>query len=96
MPRTMAALLHRGVPLLREDTPVGAGVGHVVESGFPALPVVDGDDCLVGIFGEREFITAIFPGYVKSSATPRSSRSSADFFIPRSCAAWEACGACAC
>jgi CBS domain-containing protein len=54
MPRTMAALLHRGVPLLREDTPVGAGVGHVVESGFPALPVVDGDDCLVGIFGERD------------------------------------------
>jgi CBS domain-containing protein len=66
MPCTMAALLHRGVPLLREDMPVGEGVGHVVESGFPALPVVDGDDSLVGIFGEREFITAIFPGYVRS------------------------------
>ena len=66
MPRTMASLLHRDVPLLREDTPVGEGVALVVESGFPALPVVDRDDRLVGIFGEREFITAIFPGYVKS------------------------------
>jgi CBS domain-containing protein len=28
------------------------------------LPVVDGQK-LVGIFGEREFITALFPGYLK-------------------------------
>jgi CBS-domain-containing membrane protein len=35
-----------------------------VESGLPALPVIDGEDRLLGIFGEREFIAALFPGYV--------------------------------
>jgi CBS-domain-containing membrane protein len=42
-----------------------------VESGLPALPVVDAGDKLVGIFGEREFIGALFPGWlgeIKSAA----------------------------
>jgi CBS domain-containing protein len=37
----------------------------VLESGLPALPVVNRDDRLVGIFGEREFLGAVFPGYLK-------------------------------
>ena len=37
-----------------------------LECGLPAIPVVDGDDRYAGIFGEREFITALFPGYVSS------------------------------
>jgi CBS-domain-containing membrane protein len=66
MPRTIASLLQRDVPLLRADMPVGEAVPQVVEAELPALPVVDADDSYAGIFGEREFITAIFPGYVKS------------------------------
>jgi CBS domain-containing protein len=31
---------------------------------LPALPVVDGTGKLLGIFGEREFMEAFFPGYV--------------------------------
>ena len=36
----------------------------MLQSGLPALPVVDGDGALKGIFGEREFMAALFPGYV--------------------------------
>jgi CBS domain-containing protein len=36
----------------------------VLDSGLPALPVVDPSRKLAGIFGEREFITALFPGYL--------------------------------
>jgi CBS domain-containing protein len=52
-------------PLLRRDETVGAAVKKVLESGLPALPVVDTDERLVGIFGEREFMGALFPGYLK-------------------------------
>jgi len=63
-PRTIAELVHREVPLLGQDQPVGEAVALVLEAGLPALPVVDSEQHLAGIFGEREFITALFPGYV--------------------------------
>jgi CBS domain-containing protein len=66
MPRTIAELVHREVPLLHHDLPVGDAVERVIEAELPALPVVDDADRYEGIFGEREFITAIFPGYVKN------------------------------
>ena len=31
---------------------------------LPALPVVEHDGAYLGIFGEREFIGALFPGYL--------------------------------
>ncbi len=52
-------------PVLRDDTPVADAVRAVLDSGLPALPVVDADAKLVGLFGEREFLGALFPGYVK-------------------------------
>jgi CBS domain-containing protein len=66
MPRTIASLVQRDVPLLRTEMPLAQAVRRVIEARLPALPVVDADDRYAGIFGEREFITAIFPGYVKS------------------------------
>lgn len=62
-PRTVSDELVREVPLLAADEHVGDAVGRVVDSGLPALPVVDGRK-LVGIFGEREFMAALFPKYV--------------------------------
>jgi acetoin utilization protein AcuB len=56
--------LVREAPLLGRDETVGQAVAKVLDSGLPALPVVD-DDHLVGIFGEREFMGALFPGYLK-------------------------------
>ncbi len=64
-PRTITELAHRDAPLLRDDMPLEEAVRTVLEAELPALPVVDGAGRLVGIFGEREFMGALFPGYVK-------------------------------
>ena len=64
-PRTVGDLTVREVPLLREDDEVRPAVRRIIEVGVPALPVVDSGERLRGIFGEREFINAIFPGYMR-------------------------------
>ena len=51
-------------PSLHADEPVVEAVRTLLASGLPALPVVDADGVLVGLFGEREFMAALFPGYV--------------------------------
>ena len=63
-PRTIADLTVRDGPLLTEQTTVGEAARLIEEAGVPALPVVDDRGQAVGVFGEREFISAIFPGYV--------------------------------
>jgi CBS-domain-containing membrane protein len=64
-PREVSEPLIRDAPLLRiEDTVVNA-TRALVDSELPALPVVDERERLAGIFGEREFLGAVFPGYVK-------------------------------
>ena len=57
--------LQRDIPLLSRDEPVGEAIRKVLDSGLPALPVVDADGVYAGIFGEREFLAAVFPGYMK-------------------------------
>lgn len=56
--------LIREVPGLRAEQPLGSAITELVDSGLPALPVVDDAGKLVGVFGEREVITAVLPGYV--------------------------------
>jgi CBS domain-containing protein len=63
-PRELSDAVIRESPVLDAAEEIGSAVRKVVDSGLPALPVVDRDK-LVGIFGEREFITALFPGYLK-------------------------------
>lgn len=63
-PQTISGDLQREVPVLRSEETVTEAVPKVVAAGVPALPVVDEKGRLAGIFGEREFITAIFPGYL--------------------------------
>ena len=64
-PRTASELaLHRPT-LLAAGEPVGTAVQRVLDAGLPALPVVDDAEHFVGIFGEREFLAAVFPGYLK-------------------------------
>ena len=55
----------RETTLLRPDQPVGEAVRALLEADLPALPVVDDEDRFLGVFGEREFIGAVFPGYMK-------------------------------
>jgi CBS domain-containing protein len=62
-PNRLTDPLLREVSLLSASEPLGDAVGRVVASALPALPVEDrGAYC--GIFGEREFITAVFPAYL--------------------------------
>jgi CBS domain-containing protein len=64
-PRTVTDPLLREAPVVRASDTVGAATRAVLDSGLPALPVVDDHDRLVGIFGEREFLGAVFPAYLK-------------------------------
>jgi CBS domain-containing protein len=63
-PRSISDELLRDAPTLHRDQSIADAVGRIVSSGLPALPVVDDRDELCGIFGEREFMSALFPGYV--------------------------------
>jgi CBS domain-containing protein len=64
-PREIGEVIRRDVPLLRTDERLGSAVSRIVEAGLPALPVVDDNGGFQGIFGEREFFEALFPGYLK-------------------------------
>jgi CBS domain-containing protein len=63
-PQRISGDLVREAPSLRNDDSVEDAVRVLRNSGFPALPVVDARDVLGGLFGEREFMAALFPGYV--------------------------------
>jgi CBS domain-containing protein len=64
-PREIGEVIRRDVPLLRTDERIGSAVSRIVDADLPALPVVDHDERFKGIFGEREFFEALFPGYLK-------------------------------
>ena len=50
--------------VLRTDHSIEIAVRRLLGSGLPALPVVDDRERYAGIFGEREFIERVFPGYL--------------------------------
>jgi len=78
--RIINSIIREVVPLADTD-PVGYAGRRVVESGLPALPVIDRDGRYVGLFGEREYMTAIFPGYVGTLMNARMIRRSLDATI---------------
>lgn len=77
-PQSFGSVALRQAPCLQADDLVGDAVQAVRGSGLPALPVLDGER-LHGVFGEREFIAALFPGYVgelgSAGFVPRSMES---------------------
>jgi CBS domain-containing protein len=64
-PRTVTGDMLRETPVLRTADPVAEAARRLLDSDFPALPVIDDRERLVGVFGEREFMAAVFPGYLK-------------------------------
>jgi CBS domain-containing protein len=64
-PRTVTDPLLRDTPILRVTDNVADATRSLLDADLPALPVVDERDRLYGIFGEREFLGAVFPGYLK-------------------------------
>ena len=75
-------------PLVTSD-PIGYAARRVIQAGLPALPVVDEKGKYAGLFGEREFMTAVFPGYVGMLVSARMVRRSLDETIERRIASQE-------
>ena len=63
-PRRLSGDLVREAPQLLDRDTVQDAIESLRASGFPALPVVSDKQALCGLFGEREFMAALFPGYV--------------------------------
>jgi CBS domain-containing protein len=83
MPKTITQATIREVEPLRVDDTVGQGARRIIDLDLPALPVVDEDGRFAGIFGEREFMTALFPGYVGQLASARVVSKDIDATIER-------------
>ena len=83
MPDSIAKAVIREVEPLRLDDPVGIAAQKVVEAELPAQPVVDEEARFQGIFGEREFMNALFPGYVGELTSARMVSRDIDATIER-------------
>lgn len=73
----------REIEPLGADDLVGPSARRVIEEGLPALPAVGADGHFAGIFGEREFMAALFPGYVGQLASAAMVSRSVDETIER-------------
>jgi CBS domain-containing protein len=62
-PRSVSDPLVRETAVLNADDSVETAVRRLLDTHLPALPVADRDR-YCGIFGEREFLQALFPGYL--------------------------------
>ncbi len=83
MPDSIARSILRPVEPLDADEVIGVAARRVVDSGLPALPAVEGDGGFAGIFGEREFMAALFPGYVGELGSAAMIKRSIDETIER-------------
>jgi len=73
----------REITPLEADEPIGPAARRVIAEGLPALPAVERDGSFLGIFGEREFMAALFPGYVGELASAAMVSRSVDETIER-------------
>jgi CBS domain-containing protein len=64
-PNTIADLIRRDAPTFAETATIAEGLAALRTTGLPALAVTDERGRYAGIFGEREFFAALFPGYVR-------------------------------
>ncbi|MEZ5075191.1 MAG: hypothetical protein R2691_10220 [Solirubrobacterales bacterium] len=83
MPDSIVRSVIREVDPIAATAPVGPAAHRVLDSGLPALPAVEEDGSFAGIFGEREFMAALFPGYVGELGSAAMIRRSIDDTIDR-------------
>lgn len=83
MPRSIIETTMREAPTVTVVQPVSDALSALIESGLPAIPVLRTDGRLHGIFGEREFISALFPGYLDQLGYAGFVRHSLDDTIDR-------------
>ncbi|CAN5555441.1 hypothetical protein BH20ACT19_BH20ACT19_07990 [soil metagenome] len=75
-PRRLTESLIREAPHVTVDAPVAEALRAIIDADLPAVSVVDAGGRLAGVFGELEFMEAIFPGYLgqlKSASFVRKS-----------------------
>ncbi len=73
----------REIEPLKADEPIVTALSRLVREDLPALPVINAKGRFIGLFGEREFMRAVFPAYVDTLATARMVRRSVDDTIER-------------
>ncbi len=83
MPDSIVNQTLREIEPLDADELIGPAARRVTETRLPALPAVERDGRFAGIFGEREFMAALFPGYVGQLATAAMVSRSVDETIER-------------
>src|SRR5690349_20268355 len=83
MPDVIVKEILQEIEPLKADDLIGPAARRVIEAGLPALPAIEEDGSFAGIFGEREFITALFPGYVRELASAAMISRSVDETIER-------------
>jgi len=83
MPDSIVKQAMREIEPLDADELIGAAARRVIEVELPALPAVEKDGSFVGIFGEREFMAALFPGYMRELASAAMVSRSVDETIER-------------
>jgi len=83
MPDSIANETLREIEPLSADDLIGSAARRVIDAGLPALPAVEEDGGFAGIFGEREFMVALFPGYVGELASAAMVSRSVDETIER-------------
>ncbi len=83
MPDSIIIQTLREIEPLRADELIGPAARRVIDLGLPALPAVEDDGAFAGIFGEREFLAALFPGYVGELTSGAMISRSADETIER-------------
>jgi CBS domain-containing protein len=82
-PDSIVKQVLRPVDPISADETIAQAAATVIESGLPALPAVEANGAFAGIFGEREFMAALFPGYVGELASARMVSRSMDEAIDR-------------
>ena len=83
MPDSIVKETIREIEPLGVDDTVSDAAKRIVESELPGLPAVDSDGKFAGIFGEREFMGALFPGYMNELASSAMIKRSIDAAIER-------------
>jgi CBS domain-containing protein len=83
MPNAIVKATIQEVEPLPADETVAGATKRIIDLGLPALPVVDADGKFAGIFGEREFLEAFFPGYVGTLTSARMVSRNLDAAIER-------------
>jgi len=83
MPDSIVKETIREVEPLRVDDTVAGAAMKLIELRLPGLPAVDSKGRFAGIFGEREFLVALFPGYMNELSSTAMIKRSIDHTIDR-------------